>query len=655
MSSEDMGTCHLTLAPHPQLDTQPGWVVATTQPLHLLQKSEVPFPPIVPPAGAMAGRLRFLAVLNKGPLGTGSSLRTTYPVHPGATTVFPSLIKDNTGRGTVHSRGNHLPPPVRGHCRTHRSPQRRLFLHNFQSSQEERRPSTYNKSERAQQVHPPSSLQDGGNSNVEGPHLSGGLYVQTRPQGYLFYGPHHSFSPEVSLLSVGEQNIPLQMPSIWALQRSSNIYKGNKTDCLFPQTERGKDGDITRRYVVSTSSEGEACGNHKPGPRPAGEPGLPSELQEVRTGASSTNQLFLGFKIDSLSMEIKLPREKVLATTQEARELITRYEVSVQQLAHMIGIFSSTIPAVLPAPLHYRGLQSLKHQGLRSGNYNSVVPMSREAREDLDWWVHHLQRMNGQPIQRGQPSLVITTDASLQGWGAHCQHHNIGSPWTPTEKDLHINCLELLGASHAVKALCKGGTNMIVQLKMDSSTAIAYINHLGGTRSSALCSIATHLWEWCLDGRIFLLASHVPGVQNTLADRLSRSAVDRHDWMLNRSIFRKLNTLWGPLVVDLFATRATAQLPRFFSWKPDSQAEAVDAFTQDWSSFRGYANAPWSLVGRCIQHIKMQKATIVLVTPLWPSQPWFAGGDQQIKTITLPGIYGSNGAQTTTGIPFLPL
>ena len=291
MSSEDMGTCHLTLAPHPQLDTQPGWVVATTQPLHLLQKSEVPFPPIVPPAGAMAGRLRFLAVLNKGPLGTGSSLRTTYPVHPGATTVFPSLIKDNTGRGTVHSRGNHLPPPARGHCRTHRSPQRRLFLHNFHSSQEERRPSTYNKSERAQQVHPPSSLQDGGNSNVEGPHLSGGLYVQTRPQGYLFYGPHHSFSPEVSLLSVGEQNIPLQMPSIWALQRSSNIYKGNKTDCLFPQTERGKDGDITRRYVVSTSSEGEACGNQKPGPRPAGEPGLPSELQEVRTGASSTNQL----------------------------------------------------------------------------------------------------------------------------------------------------------------------------------------------------------------------------------------------------------------------------------------------------------------------------------------------------------------------------
>ena len=176
------------------------------------------------------------------------------------------------------------------------------------------------------------------------------------------------------------------------------------------------------------------------------------------------------------------------------------------------------------------------------------------------------------------------------GVGSHCRHHNIGGPWTPTEKNLHINCLELLGASHAVKALCKGGTNMIV-------AAVAYINHLGGTRSSALCSIVTDLWEWCLDRRIFMLESYVPGVQNTLADRLSRSAVDRHDWMLNRSIFRKLNTLWGPLVVDLFATRATAQLPRFYSWKPDPQAEAVDAFTQDWLSFKGYATPPCSLVG----------------------------------------------------------
>ena len=35
----------------------------------------------------------------------------------------------------------------------------------------------------------------------------------------------------------------------------------------------------------------------------------------------------------------------------------------------------------------------------------------------------------------------------------------------------------------------------------------------------------------------------------------------------------------GPLEVDLFASRLTTQLPRFYSWRPDPQSEAVDAFS----------------------------------------------------------------------------
>ena len=126
---------------------------------------------------------------------------------------------------------------------------------------------------------------------------------------------------------------------------------------------------------------------------------------------------FLGFTIDSLSMEISLPREKVQSTIQEAQKLIQSERISTRQLAHMIGIFSLTIPAVLPAHLHYRGLQSLKHKALRTGGYSSLVTLTEEAKDDLQWWVLHLQEMNGQPIQRGRPSLTITTDASLQGWG----------------------------------------------------------------------------------------------------------------------------------------------------------------------------------------------------------------------------------------------
>ena len=73
----------------------------------------------------------------------------------------------------------------------------------------------------------------------------------------------------------------------------------------------------------------------------------------------------------------------------------------------------------------------------------------------------------------------------------------------------------------------------------------------------------------------------------------------------------------------MFASHLTHQLPRFFSWRPDPEAEAVDAFTQDWSEIRGYANPPWCLIPRCLTHIKRQQARVLLIAPLWRTQPWF--------------------------------
>jgi len=49
--------------------------------------------------------------------------------------------------------------------------------------------------------------------------------------------------------------------------------------------------------------------------------------------------------------------------------------------------------------------------------------------------------------------------------------------------------------------------------------------------------------------------------------------------------------LGSSIQVDLFATR---QLPRFYSWRPDPEAEATDGFTQDWSRYMGFAPPPKS-------------------------------------------------------------
>ena len=138
-------------------------------------------------------------------------------------------------------------------------------------------------------------------------------------------------------------------------------------------------------------------------------------------------------------------------------------------------------------------------------------------------------------------------------------------------------------------------------------TAMTFINKMGGTHSEPLCQLALSLWQWCLEREIFLVAVHLPGLENVVADQESRAMGDRCDWMLDPTVFKQIQAQMGPCEVDLFAFRLTKQLPGFYSWRPDPEAEGVDAFNQDWSQVRGFANPPWCLISRCLAQVKRNK------------------------------------------------
>ena len=72
----------------------------------------------------------------------------------------------------------------------------------------------------------------------------------------------------------------------------------------------------------------------------------------------------------------------------------------------------------------------------------------------------------------------------------------------------------------------------------------------------------------------------------------------------------------GATRIDLFASRLTKQIPQFYSWRPDPEAQGTDAFNQDWLKMRGFANPLWCLIGRCLSQVKRLVARIVIITPL---------------------------------------
>ena len=161
------------------------------------------------------------------------------------------------------------------------------------------------------------------------------------------------------------------------------------------------------------------------------------------------------------------------------------------------------------------------------------------------------------------------------------------------------------------------------QVRNLCATAVGQHHHSGlhqqsgGTVSPQLTSLARSLWLWALQRDISLTAQHIPSVSNLVADTESRTMRDRTDWKLSPAIFDRINHIFGPLEVDLFASRLTYQLPHYFSWRPDPLAEATDAFQQDWGPLKGFSNPPWCLIGRVLSQVMGQKAQVILVAPIW--------------------------------------
>lgn len=95
----------------------------------------------------------------------------------------------------------------------------------------------------------------------------------------------------------------------------------------------------------------------------------------------------------------------------------------------------------------------------------------------------------------------------------------------------------------------------------------------------------------------------------------------RTEWKLNDSIFSdKLKHFKFKPVIDLFASRINNQLPGFFSFRSDPEAEVINAFLVNWHCIPFYCFPPFSCIERIIEKIINDNASGILVVPNWPSQ-----------------------------------
>lgn len=233
---------------------------------------------------------------------------------------------------------------------------------------------------------------------------------------------------------------------------------------------------------------------------------------------------FLGNIIDSVNMTVTLTDERKDNISNECKKLHSKSEASIRNVSSVIGLIVSSFSAIEFGPLHYRSFEKEKIEALKcsSGNFDSLMCISDEMTDNLLWWMNNVH-IACRRICHGPIQFEVYSDASLLGWGATFNNQEICGHWSDTEQSYHINALELLACFYALKSFFKDRNHKSIKVMLDNVTAVCYINNMGGINLCNLCNeIESQIWAWCIDRNIWRLASHIPGVDNVVADRKSR-------------------------------------------------------------------------------------------------------------------------------------
>ena len=335
----------------------------------------------------------------------------------------------------------------------------------------------------------------------------------------------------------------------------------------------------------------------------------------------------LGVVIDTERELFLVPETKVQRLREGAAALLTAPRVVARHLARFCGLAISVHLAFPPARFFLTSLYAV----LRTKrSWSDRLRLSTQARLDLTAW-RHLERWNGRALAPDSLPFreTMATDASMTGWGA---------TWTPATSsptvlargffnDLtaHINVRELEAVRRALQAFLpprRAYRWTRVRLKVDNQVAMYAIRAMSSHSLQIMREVRLLFYE--LEARrVMLLPEYIPTFENIVPDALSRAA-NEEDYRLAYRLFRLIELRFGKRTVDRFASFGNRLCERFNSFYCDVGTEGIDAFAQDWTGERNWANPPWSLLPRLVSFLAARRTVeAVVLAPEWPHALWY--------------------------------
>ncbi|CAC5404417.1 unnamed protein product [Mytilus coruscus] len=144
---------------------------------------------------------------------------------------------------------------------------------------------------------------------------------------------------------------------------------------------------------------------------------------------------------------------------------------------------------------------------------------------DIHWWYNFMSTLNWKSFLRNtDPVTSVYTDACKTGAGGV-----FGTDWFyvnwkedfPFAQTLHINEQEAFAVALAAKRWAKCWQNKRVYIYCDNSSTVGCINK-STSKNKLLMSFLRKLFWMSATNNFHLVAIHLPGKQNDMADAVSR-------------------------------------------------------------------------------------------------------------------------------------
>ncbi|XP_053106618.1 uncharacterized protein LOC128325152 isoform X1 [Hemicordylus capensis] len=255
-------------------------------------------------------------------------------------------------------------------------------------------------------------------------------------------------------------------------------------------------------------------------------------LAPEKTEGPSSVLTFLGIELDTLGGCSRLPQAKLITLRALLASCSHARKVTLKQMQQLIGHLNFACRVVVPGrPFLRRLCDAIK--GVRLGHHR--VRVTAPMRADLQLWESFLDSYNGVSFWR--ESLLLEADLQVQsdaaggfGFGVYFRGRWCAerwpAAWVASGVIRDLTFLEFFPIVVAIHLWADLFRDRAVRFWCDNQATVRVINRQT-SRSPRVMNLVRAFVLACLSNNIQFIACHVPGVQNSLADALSRFQVQR--------------------------------------------------------------------------------------------------------------------------------